>query len=71
MEAIVLSLRVNGMTYQGCEEQIHAAVERLPGVRHVSARHERAEVRAALDPTRSSHGGVRAAIETAGYEVAP
>lgn len=65
-----LILKVEGMTCEGCEGRIRAALADLPGVRTSIAAHRSGEVRVSVDPTQTATADVRAAIEQIGYKVA-
>lgn len=67
MEAHVL--KVGGMTCEGCENRIGAALARLSGVRHSVADHRSGEGRVLCDPERTAAAEIRDAIVQAGYEV--
>jgi copper chaperone len=63
-----LSLQVEGMDCGGCEDSIKKAVSQVEGVENVSASHESGTVQVTFAGD-ADEGGVRTAIEDAGYEV--
>ena len=63
-----ISLKVNGMTCQGCVRSVKNVLERVPGVSSAEVDLVRGEARVVFDPVRATHAALRAAIEDAGYE---
>ncbi len=63
-------LKVSGMTCEGCEQRIGAALASLPGVRPSAADHRSGEVRVVCDPERTSAAEIRDVVVRAGYQVA-
>jgi copper chaperone len=65
-----VTLKVNGMTCQGCVRSVKDVLERLPGVAHAEVSLERAEARVTYDPATSAQADLKRAVEEAGYEAA-
>jgi len=65
-----MTLRVIGMSCEGCEDRIKTALNRVDGIRFASADHESERVRVAFDPAVTSSESVTECIEKAGYKVA-
>ena len=65
-----VTLRVNGMTCQGCVRSVTQVLHRVPGVRHAEVSLERAEATVEFDPGQASAAVLKQAIEAAGYEAA-
>ena len=63
-----ISLKVNGMTCQGCVRSVKNVLERVPGVSSAEVDLVRGEARVVFDPVRATNAALRAAIEDAGYE---
>jgi copper chaperone CopZ len=69
MEAMLLTLRVTGMTCGGCENAVKRAVGRLPGVAEVSASHQEQRVAVSYDPAQATPETIAAKINGLGYRV--
>ncbi|WP_333840737.1 heavy-metal-associated domain-containing protein [Pelomicrobium sp.] len=65
-----VTLKVKGMTCQGCVKSVKSALEQIEGVGRVDVFLEKGEARIEYDPMRTNDETLRAAIEGAGYEVA-
>jgi copper chaperone len=65
-----ISLKVNGMTCQGCVRSVKNVLERVPGVSSAEVDLARGEARVTLDPARATPAALKTAIEDAGYEAA-
>lgn len=70
-EAVLVTrtLKVNGMTCDGCEGAIQDAVGELPGVVAVEANHETATATVVFDQSMVSEQDVTGTIEGLGYSV--
>ena len=66
METAVL--KVNGMTCGGCVRSVTNVLKALPGVAGADVSLEKSQANVTFDPTRTSPGALRKAIEDAGYE---
>lgn len=62
------TLKINGMTCQGCVRSVTRVLEALPGVTAARVSLERAEAVVEHDPARTSAAALRAAVAGAGYE---
>lgn len=58
---------VEGMTCEGCESGVKAALEKLDGVQQAEVSHRKERTWVTYDPARVSAGELEAAIESAGY----
>jgi copper chaperone len=67
METLVL--RVAGMSCAGCEQRITRVLDRVEGVREVSADHTSGRVHIRLDPQATDRGVLTERIEAAGFAV--
>jgi copper chaperone len=65
-----VTLKVNGMTCQGCVRSVKNVLERVPGVLAAEVDLERGQARIQVDQARLAPGALKAAIEEAGYEAA-
>jgi copper chaperone len=65
-----ITLKVNGMTCQGCVRSVKHVLERVPGVLAAEVDLERGQARVQVDQARLAPGALKAAIEEAGYEAA-
>jgi copper chaperone len=65
-----ITLKVNGMTCQGCVRSVKNVLERVPGVFAAEVDLERGQARVQIDQARVAPGALKAAIEEAGYEAA-
>jgi copper chaperone len=68
MESI--TLKVQGMTCQGCVRSVKKVLEGVPGVNDAEVSLERGEARVSFDPARAGPAQLRDAVEQAGYGVA-
>jgi copper chaperone len=64
------TLKISGMTCQGCVRSVTRVLEALPGVEDVAVSLERGEARLRYDPARTGIPALRKAVEDAGYEAA-
>jgi len=67
MEATV---KVNGMTCQGCVRSVKRVLEAVPGVQQADVSLEQSEARVSFDPAKTGVDAFKAAINDAGYEAA-
>jgi len=63
-----VTLKVNGMTCQGCVRSVTKVLQGVPGVDSAEVSLERGEARVVYDPARAAAAQLRAAIDEAGYE---
>ena len=68
-EWVVVTLNVEGMTCDGCENAIKAGVESLDGIGEVESSHEEAWTRVKFDRNATSVEEISAKITETGYEV--
>ena len=64
------TLKVIGMTCQGCVKSVTRVLQSVPGVGNVAVSLERGEAKLDFDPARSAHADLRKAIVDAGFDVA-
>ena len=64
-----VTLNVEGMTCEGCENAVKAGVESLPGIESVESSHEEAWTKVRFDKSLTSMEEVSAKITDTGYEV--
>lgn len=64
------TLKIGGMSCQGCVRSATQALTCLDGVTEVRVSLEAGEAHVVFDPARQSESGLRAAIVGAGFEVA-
>jgi copper chaperone len=64
------TLKVNGMTCQGCVNSVTRVLQSMPGVSKVAVSLEKGEANFDYDPARSGLADVRKAVEQAGFETA-
>ncbi len=64
-----VTLKVTGMTCQGCVRSVTKVLQNVPGVESAEVSLERGEAKIAYDPARAATAGLKAAVEEAGYEV--
>ena len=69
----MVTLKVNGMTCDGCVRSVKKVLRGVPGVRDVEVSLERGEARVEFDPGRPppddrAVAALKEAIEAAGYE---
>jgi copper chaperone len=65
MEATV---KVNGMTCQGCVRSVKRVLEAVPGVQQADVSLEQSEARVSFDPAQTGVDAFKTAINDAGYE---
>ncbi len=65
-----VTLKVKGMTCQGCVKSVKSVLEGIDGVGRAEVSLEKGEAQVEYDPMRTNDETLRAAIEGAGYEVA-
>jgi len=63
-----VTLRVDGMTCQGCVLSVTRVLLGVPGVRHAEVSLERAQATVEFDPGQVSTAALKQAIAAAGYE---
>ena len=68
-EWVEVTLNVEGMTCDGCENAIKAGVETLEGIAEVESSHEEAWTRVKYDRNATSLEDIQAKITETGYEV--
>ena len=68
-EWVEVTLHVEGMTCDGCENAIKAGVENLEGIASVESSHEEAWTRVKYDSNVTSAEDIQAKITETGYEV--
>ena len=68
-EWVEVTLNVDGMTCEGCENAIKAGVESLDGVASVESSHEEAWTKVKYDKTLTSLEDIEGKITDTGYEV--
>ncbi len=64
-----MTLNVDGMTCDGCENAIKAGVESLDGIAAVESSHEEGWTRVKFDKALTSVEDIEAKITDTGYEV--
>jgi copper chaperone len=64
------TIRVSGMTCQGCVRSVTRVLKALPGVEAVEVSLERGEAAVRHDPARTGVAALRKAVEDAGYGAA-
>jgi copper chaperone len=64
------TIKVTGMTCQGCVRSVTRVLEALPGVDAVEVSLERGEAAVNYDPARTGAPAFRKAVEDAGYGAA-
>jgi len=62
------TIRVEGMTCNGCVASVTRVLKALPGVGSVDVSLERHEAQVQFDPTRTDPEHLRTAISAAGYQ---
>ena len=65
------TLKVKGMTCQGCVASVTRVLKAVPGVRDVQVTLEPGTAKVSYDAAQASVPALKAAIEDAGYDVAP
>jgi len=66
---VEVTLNVEGMTCDGCENAIKAGVETLEGIATVESSHEEGWTRVKYDQNQTSVDDIQAKITETGYEV--
>ncbi len=64
------SIKVRGMSCQGCVKSVTQLLQKLPGVAEASVSLERGEAAVAYDPATVSLATLRQAIADAGFDTA-
>jgi copper chaperone len=64
------TIKVSGMTCQGCVRSVTRVLKALPGVETVEVSLERGEAAVRYDPMRTDAAAFRKAVEGAGYGAA-
>lgn len=67
-DATKAEFHVEGMTCEGCESGVKAALEKLEGVQEAEVSHKRERTSVTYDPAKVSKEELEAAIESAGYQ---
>ena len=62
------TVKVNGMTCQGCVRSVKKVLERVAGVQSADVSLEKAQAEVVFDPARANVEQLKAAVEGAGYE---
>lgn len=65
-----LTIKVGGMTCQGCVRSVKQVLESQPGVEAADVSLEQGEARIRFDPARANAQALRAAVEGAGFDAA-
>jgi copper chaperone len=65
---VVTTLRITGMTCNGCVKHVDAALRGLPGVTAVAVSLADAQAKVSHDPEQSPAASLIAAVSDAGYE---
>ena len=65
----MVTLPVNGMTCEGCENAINAGVESLGGIASVESSHEEGWTKVKFDKNQTSASEIAGKITETGYEV--
>jgi len=68
-EWVEVTLNVEGMTCDGCENAIKAGVESLDGIDAVESSHEEGWTKVKFDKAQTSKEDIEAKISDTGYEV--
>jgi copper chaperone len=68
-EWVEVTLNVDGMTCDGCENAIKAGVESLDGIAAVESSHEEGWTKVKYDKAQTSMEDIQAKITDTGYEV--
>ena len=68
-EWVEVTLNVDGMTCDGCENAIKAGVESLDGIAAVESSHEEGWTKVKFDKAQTSKEDIEAKITDTGYEV--
>ena len=63
------TLKVIGMTCQGCVRSVTRVLQGVPGVGNVAVSLELGEAKLDYDPDKSAPADLRKAIQTAGFDV--
>jgi copper chaperone len=63
------TIKVAGMTCQGCVRSVTRVLQAVPGVEHVEVSLEKGEAELRFDPARAGAPEFRKAVEDAGFEV--
>ena len=64
------TIRVAGMTCQGCVKSVTRVLQAMPGVEAVEVSLEKGEAQLRFDPVRAGAPEFRKAVEDAGFEAA-
>jgi copper chaperone CopZ len=63
------TIKVTGMTCQGCVRSVTRVLQAVPGVEQVEVSLEKGEAELRFDPARAGVPEFRRAVEDAGFEV--
>jgi copper chaperone len=64
------TIKVSGMTCQGCVGSVTRVLQAVPGVEAVEVSLERGEAAVHYDPARTAVPALRKAVQDAGYDAA-
>ena len=70
-DATRAELHVEGMTCEGCESGVKAALEKLEGVQEAEISHKRSRATVTYDPAKVTPRELLAAVESVGYKASP
>lgn len=70
-DATKAEFHVEGMTCEGCESGVKAALEKLEGVQEAEVSHKKRRTSVTYDPAKVSPRELEAAIESVGYQARP
>lgn len=62
------TLKIGGMTCQGCVRSVKKVLERVDGVQSAAVSLDPAQAQVVFDPGRATVAQLKAAVEDAGYE---
>ncbi len=65
-----VTIKVGGMSCQGCVKNVTGVLSALPGVAEVSVSLEAAEAKVRFDPAAVSIVALKSAVEDAGFDAA-
>lgn len=71
MTQVIITLRVSGMTCNGCVKHVDAALRGVPGVTAVEVDLANGRAKVVHDPDKAPVPALVAAVDAAGYEAAP
>jgi len=68
---VITTLRITGMTCNGCVKHVDAALRKLPGVTAVEVELAGGRAKVVHDPEQSPLASLVAAVDEAGYQAEP